>query len=794
MNMCDKSKKRIPPQLARWLIRHMADYQNDYSISGDVDEVFCQISEERNYMTAWLWYWYQCLIGIYRYFSRKIYWSVVMFKNYIKTAWRNVTRHKGYSLINISGLSLGMACCILIMLWVQDELSYDKFNNNFDRIYRINCSDVWEGIRTKFNVTPSAFAGALQRTFPEVEVTARYETRANVLLQYEEKSVVEASITFTDPGLFNIFSFPFVKGDPETAFADPNSVILSESCAKKYFGGEDPLGKAIKYNDEFLLTVRGVFKDIPKNSHMRFEIAVPVEKLEDMQINTDAWGDYSFLTYFLLKEEASLMPEEALTEMHLSHTTWVPNINIHAQPLADIHLRSHYLGELPGGGDIQYIYVFSMIAVFVLLIACINFMNLSTARSANRAKEIGLRKVVGACRTNIISQFYNETILLSLLSLPLAILFVKLALPVFNELSAKELSFGFSANMSMYIGLFVILLITGLVSGSYPSLFLSSFRPVNVLKGKLATGARGSARFRQVLVVLQFSLSLVFMIGALVVSDQLNFMKNRKLGFDQEQIIVWKTEDSIRSNYKTIKSNLLLNPQVVSVTTSEERPFFGYSSTLYSGEDGTKNVRFFRNIVDYDYCETFNPILKDGRFFSKEFVSDSAAVILNETAVLQMGLEDPLDRTVEIWGRPYKVIGIVKDFHFESLISKIAAHGFFLADQGLRYMFIKVRSENIAGTIEFLEETWREFELNYPFKYSFMDEDFDTVYRTEQRISTVFGTSPFLRFLFHVSGFSDWRPLLRNSAPKRSASGKLSGQPLVVLFYSFRKNSSGVLK
>lgn len=728
-----------PPRPAEWLLGRMAKKGEEFSAKGDFEEEFAAIAEERGSFLAAAWYWLQVMIYLPSFFKTATYWSFVMFNNYLKVALRNLRKNKGYAIINIAGLAAGMAVCILILLWVQDEASYDRFNTNTDQIYRVCFSDLWSGNRVKFSSTPTGIGPALQQDFPEVIDSARLYRMKDVLVRYEGKRIVEEYVYLADPSLFAIFSFPFIKGDPRKALDDSHSVVLSEQAAVKYFGSSDPVGKILTIGSSTDFMVTGVFQNIPKNSHLRFEILAPFQFLKELGVDLQQWTNWAYNTYILQHPGSQMIEDERLTEYYQSHVSSFENVQMHLVPLKDIHLRSQAIGGLGADGDIKYVYVFSLIAFFVLLIACINFMNLSTARSGIRAKEVGMRKVVGAHRRDLVRQFFGESILQAFVSLFFAMVLVKALLPLFNRIAAKELSLDLAGNLFLYLGLLGIAAFTGIVSGSYPALFLSSFHPVAVLKGSGSTQTKARTVFRKVLVITQFSLTIVMIIGTIVVTNQIRFMRDKKLGFDQDHLVVVNLTRSLMENCDAFKQEILRNPSVLEASLAQSRQFHGTPSELWRGETADKNVRIFLNNVDEDYLETFGMQMAEGRFFSKEFSEDKNNFVLNEIAVKALGLDDPVGKPLTISKRKGMVVGVIKDFHFETLNHEIGALCLFAPGEGFRYLFARISPHNMDATLRFMEGVWKRFDSHYPLFYQFFDDDFDSLYRSERRIGTIVG-------------------------------------------------------
>jgi ABC-type antimicrobial peptide transport system permease subunit len=559
----------------------------------------------------------------------------------------------------------------------------------------------------------------------------------HILIGYEGKRMVEEYVYLADPSLFAIFSFPFVQGDHRSALNDPLSVVISERAAMKYFGSSDPVGKTLTVGSSTDFMVTGVFKNIPKNSHLRFDICLPFTYLKEFGVDLHMWTNWAYNTYVLLHPESHVIDDRRLTDYYQSHVSSFENVQMHLLPLKDIHLRSQAIGGLGADGDIRYVYVFSLIAFFVLFIACINFMNLSTAKSGMRAKEVGMRKVVGARRQDIVRQFFGESIIQAFISLFFALVLVKTLLPLFNQITAKELSLDLMANLFLYLGLLGIAVFTGILSGSYPAIYLSSFHPVAVLKGSASTRAKTRAAFRKVLVITQFSLTIVLIIGTITIYDQIRFMRDKKLGFDQEHLVVLSLTGTLMKNCDAFKQEILRDPGVLEASLALSRQFHSIPSDLWRGESADKNVRVFYNYVDEDYLETFGMEMAAGRFFSPEYSDDKNNFVLNETAVKALGLEDPVGMPLAFNRRSGTVVGVIKDFHFQTLGQKIGPLCLFNPGEGFRYLFARIRPQNLDATIRFMKETWKKFEPHYPIFYQFFDDDFDNLYRSEKRIGTI---------------------------------------------------------
>jgi len=663
-----------------------------------------------------------------------------MIRNYIKIALRNLSRHKGYSLINIAGLAIGMACCILILLWVQDELSFDRFHENADSIYRVIQDIKFSDHSTTWAITQGPLGPSLKEDFPEIVNFTRVTGR-RFRLAYQDNSFDEV-LGMADGSIFEMFTFPLVEGDPQTALSDPHSIVLTEEMARKYFGDEHPIGKVLKADDEYDFLVTGILEEFPLNSHFRYDFLIPFIFGRELKYTVDNWRNSQFSTYVQIQEG---IPYQEVVQKISGYLYEKPTIEkdakLNLQPLGRIHLHSNYEFDRPHG-DITYVTIFSLIAFFILLIACINFMNLTTARSANRAREVGMRKVAGAYRRDLVRQFFGESILLAFIALIFAVGIVYLLLSVFNELAAKELSFEISGNIQTLSVLAGVALITGIIAGSYPALFLSAFQPADVLKGTLFSSNRG-ATFRKVLVVLQFSLTILLIVCTTIVYNQMNFMRNRKLGYDKEYLVYAVLRGDMRQQFDVVKEELLKNPNILAVTSSGTLPTYGYnfSNSLWrwEGQDPDEEILMRASFIDYNYFETLGLDIIEGRSYSKQFSTDpTEALIVNEEAVKVMGMESPLGKQLGIGDNQAKIIGVVKNYHFRSLKQEIEPLILILNPSNCWALFAKLSSEDVSKTIGYMEKVWGEFASGYPFNYRFMDEAIDNLYHAEQQIGTLF--------------------------------------------------------
>jgi len=676
-----------------------------------------------------------------------------MIRNYLRVALRNLAKYRALSAINIFGLSIGLACCILIFLFDQYELSYDRFYAQADRIYRATLRGVINNAILNGANTPAPMAAALVREMPEVENATRVINLGFPVIRYKDKVFSEERFFWSDSNFFQIFDLPFVEGNPRTALTQPNSVVISESMAKKYFGDEEPIGKILNSDKRLDYRVTGVVKNVPANSHFHFDFMATYAPRGDEQI----WLSNNFYTYFLLREGAGFDGfQEKFTSMvnkyigpqvkqfiGISFEQWMSSggnqYTYVVEPMTSIHLQSHLPHEIEANGDSDYVYIFSFIAMAILLIACINFMNLSTARSERRAKEVGIRKTLGSNRSQLIGQFLAESVMMSAIAVGCALIFVEMALPFFNDLSGLDIRLKFFEPVYMMPLLIIFTLGVGIIAGSYPAFFLSSFQPVTALKSDSKGGNRKSF-LRGTLVILQFAISIVLSIGTFIVYTQLNYIQNRKLGFDKEQVIIVNKTDDIGAHISAFKSALLRNTKVISASNSTSIPGSNFSDSAFKleGSDGAQTRDFITLICDLDFLQTYQMDMSQGRFFSADFPSDSGAVVINETAAQALGLKEPLGKSLMDFNQPpnrYQIIGVVKNFNFESLHQPLRplVIRLFQANGFGKYVAVKVAPGNYTETLSFLETTWRQFADNQAFEYNFFDQHMEHLYLAEQR-------------------------------------------------------------
>lgn len=666
-------------------------------------------------------------------------WVSGLVKSYFKVAFRRIKRQKGYSIINIFGLAIGLSCFILIGLWVKDELSFDRFHQKKDRIYRL-VNRLPDG-----SSVPSvtyALGPALEEEYFQVEESCRVWPWGGSLVKYLDKSFEENNIYLVDPSFFKIFSFPLIKGTRESALADRYSVVLTEETAHKYFGDENPMGKVLhltQYEGDFKVT--GVIENIPLNSHLRFDMMTRVEWLGEERLAR--WREWVAPSYLLLRPGVSPAKfETQIADIYKKKIGPEQNYVPVLQQLTDVHL--HEFGQPE---RVRKVYAFSVVAVFILLMACINFMNLSTAQSAKRSQEVGIRKVIGAMRRQVVRQFLGEALLIALISLILALIVVESVLPYFNHFTGKSMVLLSGANFTAILILLLIALGTGLFAGSYPSIFLSSFEPAKTLKNRSTVGNKG-AGIRKILIIVQFAISVGLIVCTLVVASQLRFIQNQDLGLDREHVVILSNNPNLLPRFDAFKSLLLSYTGIKNVTAAAQLPTqIGQSIQInWEGNPTQEMLPVDYTVVDYDFFKTFDMKILQGRSFSKEFATDEkTACIINETAAKQMGLEDPVGTNIFMahpaWDesfRPAQVIGVVKDFHSRSLHTAIRPFVFRMYKPWHQYAFIKIDGSGIQKTLAQIKSAFEEHAPGYPFDFVFMDEAFNQQYTSERQLGKLF--------------------------------------------------------
>lgn len=671
-----------------------------------------------------------------------------MFKNYLSIAFRHLYKRKFYTAINIVGLAIGLAAGLLITIYVLDELSYDRFHKRADRIYRVTTETNFNGRFSGSASTNHHVGEVIDDEIPEIETTVRVHQQGYRTVKVSDELFSPQTLA-VDSNFFQFFTFSLKEGNPATALDDPSSVVVTEELAKELFGqSAGVVGKTLMMGEK-VFRVTGVAENPPTNAHFHFEMLKQFIPRASSRIN---WGNvYGVVsTYFLLAENASVEEVPAkIKELAITYNPQIAegiklgkfDVNFFAQPLTSIHLHSNLDMELEANSDIRYVYIFSIIALFVLIIAGVNYVNLATARSADRAKEVGVRKTLGAIRRPLIAQFLTESLLVSLTATLLGLGLAELFRRPFNQLANKELSLNLLDNPTLGIAVLVIGLGVGILAGLYPAFYLTRFQPLHVLRGSMKTGRKGK-NFRNALVVFQFAISIVLIVCTTVVYQQLQYLQNKKLGYNQENVVI--LGNAVQSNFDAFINEVKAHPQVRSVAASSQSPHLitnAQGGLQVRGQDEDQIYQLNRLFVDPNFLSTFKIPLKEGRNFSEMLASDTAAMILNEAAVRRMGIEDPLNTQVQRNNEWHQIIGVIEDFHFQSLRNEIAPMFILLGRDPGYYnnIDIRINGEDVPGTLAFLEETWQKFAPDNPFYYSFLDQDYEALYRTEMRLGQVFG-------------------------------------------------------
>ncbi len=694
-----------------------------------------------------------------------------MFKNYLRAALRNVAKQKGYSLIHIAGFSIGIACVIFILLWVRNELSYDRFHDNADNIYRV--------LLGTGSPTFTPLAQAVKDEIPEAANATRYRPIGPRLVKYGNTASNKNRVCVVDPSFFDMFRFPFVEGSPRTALSGPASIVITENMAGKLFGDEDPMGKTIQVEDRFDFQVSGVLEDIPSNSHMQFDVLAPFSFIHDLWgENLNSWGGASHLTYVELRPEVH--PEvvsRKITSVVTAHTG-NQDVEMNLYPLKKLHLAEFPMWLDSEQGSMKYVLLFSAVAVFLLIIAGINFLNLTTARSPVRAREVGVRKAVGATQKNLISQFLFESLFLSTVSLVLALAVVIILMPFVNNILGKDMGIGLLLAKEVLLGLIGIAFLTGLLSGSYPAFLISSFMPAKVLKSAVASGGSKRHPFRIALIVTQFSLTIILLVSASVVGRQLRFIRSHDLGFQRENIISMTATGSLLRRISAAGTELVGNPDIVSITLSSTLPGRNEttsSAVSWEGKDPDELIRFEAIWADLGFAETFDLEFVQGEYFSRERMSElRTGIIVNEAAVRAMGLTPESAIGKQLMNVPISssreernptIIGVVKDFHSRSLHYDIRPLIVKFAIYSQDNLSLRIRAGKTRETLDFLGGLWAKYSPDYPLDYRFFDDILDDFYRAESRMGKLFNLFSLIAILTSCLGLFG---LAANMAERRT--------------------------
>jgi len=715
-----------------------------------------------------------------------------MYKNFMKVAFRNLIRHKGSSFINLIGLTIAITSCILILLWVQDELSYDRFHKNADRIYRIATDEYIGGKSSKHPATPLNISEALDNDFPEIEKYVRlYKQWRGLTVEHNNQKFFANYCFRVDASFFDVFTVPVIHGDPKTALTQPGTCVLSKSSAIKYFGNDDVVGKTLKIEGEADWMVAAVAEDLPQNSHFHFDIISPIPQFR----RPPSWLFALCHTYILLKDKVSPDQIESkfpgMVEKYFApemKERWGMSLEEFSasggyikhtlQPLGEIHLHSNLDFELEKNGDIRYVYIFASAAFFILLVACINYMNLATARSAPRMKEIAIRKVVGSHKFLLVKQFLTESVLLTLISGVTAVTLAEFLLPYFENLSGKPLELNYFSNPLVLPLLILTMILVGILAGIYPAFFLSSFRPAAIIKGSVRRGVKSSS-LRNIFVIIQLAVSITLIISTLVVSQQLKYILGRNLGFEEKNMLAIKNASmGLRNNWDAFKNDLLQHPDITHIEGASSTIGEAFSSEVFYpvGKTVEEGVYFWRMYTGYDLRETMKFEIVKGRFFSREFSTDSTAVVINETGAKELGWKDPIGKQISMVNRiNYNIVGIVKDFHFHSLYKQIEPLAIIFDNRPSSTMLLRIRGQNVERTLAFVKEKWQSYTSGRPFDYSFLESNIENIYKSEESTLTLFSIFSGIGILLACMGLFGMAAFVTSQRTKEIGIRKVYG-------------------
>ncbi len=733
-----------PPRLARAILCFMKSYMQEHSIYIELEEEFREIAEQLGSLRATLWYWGQVVYSIPTYFQLHLAIGGTMLMNYIKITLRNIKRHKAHSLINIAGLSVGITCSLLILLFIRFETSYDRYHPHADCIYRVVFASPTEFMGTNRQAfTPGPLASALKDEFPEVLHTARIEEAGgDASLSYENISFTEEAFYYTDPGYLEMFAIPLLEGDQETALDNPFSLLISEATAAKYFSSGDPLGKTLRLNDKYDFQVTGVFKNIPQNTHFHADFFASFKTLDSLYgaQSLSSWNGFNYQTYIQLgKGTSSLEFENKITAF--LRKKGPDFLSYFLQPLTGIHLGGNIPGELAQNSQIKYMYIFTAVALLIILITCCNYVNLSTARMAQRANEVGMRKVVGAKKGQLIRQFLGESFFFTCFALILALGLLIVFLPSFNAFVGTNLDLSLLKTPHILAGITALLCFICLASGYYPALYLSSLKPVLTLKSGKIRGSKGSRIFRNTLVTVQFAITTVLIVSTITIRKQMTFITKEYMGQKKDVIVtlpVNRENAVIQEKIEVFKEELKKDPAILQVSTSSWLPanIRAGNYDRWEGQREDEKVLFHNLGANYDFFSLYGIPIIEGRSFSKDFPTDpEQAFLVNETAIKAMGMENPVGKKFADWRGWGTIIGVVKDFHFVPMHQPIKPLAVRLRTDDMRFISIKVDPSRLSQTLSFIEKKWKETTPGFAFTYSFFDEAVDALYQAEERLN-----------------------------------------------------------
>jgi putative ABC transport system permease protein len=753
------NKSLNPPRWAEKLLSRMRKGGEKFSFLGDIREEYSYIYREKGERKARFWYRRQVLINFPAFLKDSLYWRAQMLKNYFIITLRNIKRNKGFSFINITGLAIGMAACLLILLWVRDELSFNRFHRNGENIYLV-VSERVDHRGEFFQTTPVPLEEPLKNDYPEIAEVVRFQFRSDLIVQHGENVFNDWKGAYVDPEVFGVFTFPFSKGDPKSAFLDVNSIVLTETSAQKLFAAVDPVGQMMEIDGD-LVKVTGILCDIPKNSDIQVDFFRPFQSMKELiKFRRFIWNWFACSTYVQLKDgvdPAAINPK--IADLLNTNRPWSDDpLRVFLYPFLDYHL--HNIG---GGGPIKYVYIFSIVALLILVIACINFMNLSTARSTKRAKEVGLRKVVGSKRIQLIKQFFLESAFFAVLSAFVALLLVRIFMPLFNQLAGKQFRIELS-DLGLILGVVGMAVFASILAGSYPALILSSFQPIHVLKGNLllqrvshkkvsVTGTR----FRQVMVMTQFILSIGLIVCALLVFRQLEYMKNADLGFDKDNLVRVTIPEKYGDKYGILKADFAQSSNIISVSASSSENHGG--SLDWDGASGDMqylgtNTKY--QMVDFDYIDTHKMEIVAGRDFSREFPSDmERAYLVNEEAILRWEIESPVDKRFALNAAQGTIIGVFKNQHF-GLKHYAMPKVLYLTSKTdwdrFNYLVVRLKGNHIPEALDDIKKIWKIHIPDISIEYHFVDDMIDELYQSEERLSKLISTFTLLAIVVSCLG------------------------------------------
>jgi len=783
-----ENRDHKPSRFAWWILEKLSVYSQRYLIKEDLEEEYQNLCQTQGKRRARQWLRRQTLLAVGFYLKYLFSWRTLMLKNYLKITIRNIKRHKGYSFINISGLAIGMACSLIIGFYIQSELGFDRHHEKADRIYRIN--------RGEQVLTPPALVPALKENFPEVEEAIQLYNRRDVLVWVTHNICFKARWISADKNVFKVFTFPLIHGNPETALEKPYTVVIDEETAHKYFGTENPVGSTLNLQGEQDFQITGVMKNIPQKSHFHTHIFASIETLRQnpSDFNENEWRSNFIHSYILLRENFNHPELEKKLPELIEEYTGRADDSFTLQPLKDIYLKSvAHWSHMGPVSDIRYVHIFSSVAFLILLIVCFNYMNLATACSLKRSREIGVRKAIGAHRAQLVRQFLSESLLMTFTALIMAVALIHILMKPLSNLIGKNIEFHF-INIPGLLLILGIGIITGLLSGAYPAFYLSAFKPFTVLKGTLSQNAKGRF-FRNTLVVVQFTISIFLIVVMIVISNQMHLIQNKKLGFDRDNIVVIPVghNKELLKKQDIVKTELLRAPGIRNATFSTTIPMDIYWGTGIDYEGRSEDERYIIRyaLVDYDYLDVFGLELLKGRNFSRDFPSDitgGGAYILNETVVRQLGWKNPIGKKFRFSPRSEMgaVIGVVKDFHNFPFFRRSGPVALALSSATIRtqprYLSIKIHSENITKTVSSIERVWDQFCSGWPFEFSFMDEAYDQMYKSEIRMNHLFRSFSALAIFLSCLGLFGLASFTAEQRTKEISIRKVLGASVPEIF------------